>query len=88
MKKLRSTSVAPGIFAIAPACFLFGGTGACVSSVVNFQFTTDKVYCYSGWDQPECADYNTQQANNATWSLQYGQDCDDLGYIEGSNPWP
>ena len=76
-----------GIYAIAPACSLFGGTGACVSSVVSFAFG-DRVYCYSGWTQAECHDNDLEQVNGASWSLRRGRSCDDLDYLEGSNPWP
>ena len=72
----------------APACELGGdGSGACVSDAVEFSFGL-RVYCYSDWDQDDCASYNRQQVNGAEWSFYEGQSCEDRDLEEGSNPWP
>ena len=38
--------------------------------------------CKQDWSESECADFNTQGVNGATWSYHDGQSCPDLGYSE------
>jgi hypothetical protein len=64
------------------------GTGACVSDVVEFQFISDKVYCYDDFSKDECEDYTAQQINGASWTYYRGDTCDDRGLTEGSNNAP
>lgn len=53
-----------------------GDRGACYgySSILN------KTYCYNDWSQSECANYNSQGVNGASWTLAPGEMCSDLGY--------
>lgn len=71
-----------------PACSLFGeSSGVCVSEPVEFSFGL-RVYCQNNFDKGECADWDDEQVNGASWSFHAGQTCADRGLEQGSNPWP
>ncbi|MEE8408782.1 MAG: hypothetical protein V3T05_04180 [Myxococcota bacterium] len=52
------------------------GTGACVGS----GGVLSSPECKPDWDESECADWNSQQINDATWTFHGGDGCEDLGY--------
>lgn len=70
--------------AFAAGCPSGGGTGACVSSRVDYS-SFSAVYCYDGWDKSDCTSNNEQHVNGASWTFYSGDSCSDRGYHSGSN---
>jgi len=53
------------------------GTGACVGSGGTILLSP---VCKQGWSQSECADWNSQGVDDASWNFHSGQSCSDAGY--------
>ncbi|MBU2515627.1 hypothetical protein KJ966_30290 [bacterium] len=51
-------------------------TGACE----GWSDTLNKGYCYDGWTESECADYDERKVNYADWYFHSGQTCSERGY--------
>lgn len=68
---IRLTLVALTLPWFASACDLPGacvGTGGIVDE------------CKEDWTQGECAEWDDEEVNGATWTFHAASSCDDLGY--------
>ncbi len=87
-KKKRSTVLAALVLAVLTNVGCAEALGLCVSTPVEFTFGL-RVYCHDdNWTEAECADYNAQGVNGASWVFHSSQTCEDRGLVEGSNPFP
>ncbi len=71
-RALASAAMAAGLAACGGATGACVGTGGVLHSPV----------CKQDWSKNECDSFQTQGVNGATWTLQEGKQCQDLGYTE------
>lgn len=64
--------------AFAAACS--GDVGACD----GYSPVLKRRYCQDDFSQAECADWDQQDVNGASWSFHEGQTCEDRGCGGGS----
>ena len=77
MKKLRIIAFAAGFLGLALLNSNCGKmkTGVCTGYSEIF----NKTYCYDGWTEEDCDDYNDNEVNGATWYFYKGQTCSERG---------
>ncbi len=45
----------------------------------GFSTTFNKTYCYDGWTESECKEYDDEQVNGAEWHFHEDQTCASRG---------
>jgi len=77
MKKVRLIAYIAGFAGIALLNSHCGKmrTGACT----GYSDLFDKTYCYDGWTDADCEEYDDNEVNGASWYFYAGQTCEERG---------
>ena len=66
------------LLATVVGCPMPGGLGVCTGYSTIF----NKTYCGDGWTASECAEWDAEGVNGASWYFHAGQTCEERGTPE------